>query len=74
MPASCSVIPAYGRDYKTGKEAKEAFFANKDFILCDTTSRWDRKPCNKQDLTSAGYKFVEIRFNKLMGITTVELQ
>ena len=29
----CEVLPAYGRDYKTGKEAKADFLAGKDFIL-----------------------------------------
>lgn len=27
-----TLTPAYGRDYKTGKEAKESFHANKDWL------------------------------------------
>jgi hypothetical protein len=30
--ATYEIQPAYGRDYKTGKEAKDAFASGKDFI------------------------------------------
>jgi len=39
-----TLTPAHGRDYKSCKEAKAAYMADKDFILNDVTSRWDGKP------------------------------
>jgi hypothetical protein len=56
------ITPAYGRKLMNPFEAKTAFNQQKDFILRDPTSRWNNKPCNKRDLTRAGYDKVEIRF------------
>lgn len=69
---SCSVTPASYNNAKGEEEIEEAFHDNKDFILHDVTSRWDGKPCNKQDLTG-DYDFVEIRDRKKQLIAGVEL-
>jgi hypothetical protein len=63
-----AVVPAYGRDYKTAKEAKEAFLSGKDFILKDITSRWDGKPCSCRDFRG---EIVEVRYNKRQRLTMV---
>ena len=62
-----TVVPAYGRDYKSAKAAKADWAAGKDFILRDFTSPWDGKPINKQDAENAGIQ-VNIRYNKLTKI------
>ena len=62
-----TVVPAYGRDYKSAKAAKADWETGKDFILRDFTSPWDGKAINKQDAENAGLK-VNIRYNKLTKI------
>ena len=65
-----TVTPAYGRDYKSGKDAKAAWNSGKDLIVQDITSRYDGKPINKQDADGAGIKIM-IRYNSLRGIVKV---
>jgi len=65
---SLTVIPAYGRDYKSGKAAKADWNNDKDFIIADMFNPYDGKPINKQD--SAGYK-ISIRFNQLRKQVTI---
>ena len=60
-----SLTPAYGRDYKTAKEAKEAFNAGKDFIGCNF------QLVNKEQLTRPCT--VNIRFAKQAKIAQVKL-
>lgn len=62
-----TVTPAYGRDYKSAKAAKADWNADKDFILQDSTSRYNGKPINKADATKAGLT-VNIRYGKLRKI------
>jgi hypothetical protein len=61
-----TLIPAYGRDYKSGKEAKEAFDANKDFQVADLFS--GGAYVNKEQLPKG--TTVTIRFKQLTGVTT----
>jgi len=57
-----SVIPAYGRDYKSAKAAKAAWESGKvDFILKDMSSPWDGKYCSGRDFYGQS---VEIRYQK----------
>lgn len=63
-----TLTPAYGRDYTSKAKALEAFNSNQDFILNDIASPYDGKPCNKQDLKSAGEKQVMIRYKKLTQV------
>ena len=48
-----TLIPAYGRDYRSRKEVQEAFDANKDFIVQDISDPADGKPTNREDLIRA---------------------
>ena len=68
-----TVSPAYGRDYPTAKAAVAAWEAGDDFLLRDCTSRWDGKPINLEDAREAGYKEVNLRFNKLAGVVVVKV-
>ena len=61
-----TVIPAYGRDYKTAKAAKADYVAGKDFIIQQITHPYDGKPANARDLKNEN---VMIRFNRLTKIT-----
>ena len=60
-----TVIPAYGRDYKSAAAAKQDWKDGKDFIIADLSNPYDGKPCSIRD----GLK-VPIRYNKLQKITT----
>jgi len=42
-----TLIPAYGRDYKSKKEVIADFEANKDFVIADVMNRFDGKPVNR---------------------------
>jgi len=65
-----TLVPAYGRDYKSAKAVKADFDAGKDFIINDMSSRWDGKPANKQDL--AGHT-CKIRYNKMMKLMIIKV-
>lgn len=64
-----TIIPAYGRDYKTAKAAKADWTNGKDFIISNIFHRYDGKPMSIRD-KQPGEKFI-IRFNRLTKITSV---
>ena len=61
-----TLTPAYGRDYTSSYAAITAYRAGKDFILQDTTSRWDGKPCSIRDFPNEP---VVLRYNNLCNCT-----
>lgn len=65
-----TLTPAYGRDYKTAKEVKAAWDAQKDFIIADFFSPYDGKPMNKQQ-ARPGETF-NIRFKGKTQMTQVK--
>ena len=44
-----TVVPAYGRDYKSQREVREAWDAGRDFQINDMSSRWDGSYISKPD-------------------------
>ena len=77
-----TIIPAYGRDYKSKKEVIAAWNKNNDFIINDFFSPWDTKPVNKEDLNNikliedfknTNYTCVKIRFNQLRKVIIIKL-
>lgn len=60
-----TVTPAYGRDYKTAKDAKAAWQAGKDFQIA-TYGPDDGRYCNKADMADEA---VMIRYKRLTQIT-----
>ena len=60
------VTPAYGRDYKSAKEAHDAFLGGKDFTL-----QPDGVYCSIRDFEPN--VIVTIRFNKRRTTTPVEV-
>jgi len=65
-----TITPAYGRDYKSKKEAVEAFEAGKDFVL--KTHVRDTL-INKEDLVREGIKAVNIRYKNMTMIAVVKV-
>lgn len=59
-----TVVPAYGRDYKTAVEVKRDWDKNLDFLIRDISCRYDGKYVNKEDATG-NYEVIKVRFAKL---------
>ena len=57
-----TLIPAYGRDYKSLKEVIADFEAGKDFKIADVSSRWNGSYTSIRDF---GGVQVKLRYNKL---------
>lgn len=64
-----TLVPAYGRDYKSAKAAKVDFAAGKDFLICQFGHPYDGKPANKADLQG---QTVQLRFDGLRKVTIVK--
>ena len=64
-----TLVPAYGRDYKTAKDVKADWEAGKDFRIADISSRWDGSYCSREDFSNTSQ--IMIRFNNLTKITKV---
>ena len=58
-----TVIPAYGRDYKSAKAAREDWANGKDFVIADLFSGDDGRYINIQDC-KAGQR-IGIRYKSL---------
>jgi hypothetical protein len=69
-----TLVPSYGRDYKNGKEVKEAWEAGKDFTIADFFSKDDGRQINKTDAIKGGIKSVNIRFKKLQNIVVINVK
>lgn len=68
-----TLVPAYGRDYKSKREVMEAWDAGKDFIVQDMMSPYDGKPINKADAKAAGIGNVNIRYKKMRSVAVIKV-
>jgi hypothetical protein len=66
-----TLIPAYGRDYKSGKDAAEAFDAGVDWVICNAFHPHDGRCVSKSDLS--GYT-VNLRYKQLRNIKVVKVK
>ena len=64
-----TLTPAYGRDYRSKREAVEAFKSGADFILNSFTSQFDGKPCSIRDFSPGDA--VKVRYNNLTRVAVV---
>lgn len=63
MSSYINVGPAYGRDYKSQKEVKEAWASGKDFVVLDVMHPFYGSYINKEDAEgSPEVKAVNIRY------------
>jgi len=71
------LTPAYGRDYKTAKEARQAWDDNKDFVVANVVGvygRWSGKYCSKRTIETAEVDppdQIEIRFKHLANFIII---
>jgi hypothetical protein len=65
-----TLIPAYGRDYKSVKAVKDDWAADKDFRISDMSSPDNGRYINKQDAPNGTYN---IRYNKLSKVCVIKV-
>ena len=69
-----TLVPAYGRDYKSKKAVQADMDAGKDFFICDMSHPSDGKPTNKDTLWDEGHFVVQVRYNKLRKSANIEVR
>jgi len=67
-----TLVPAYGRDYKSGKEVQAAWDAGQDFQINSFGDPDDGRYINKQDAKS-GQSF-NIRYKRLTQIKVIKVK
>ena len=70
MTTYLTVVPAYGRDYKSAKAVKADWEAGKDFRVNDMSSQWDGSYVNKDD-KPAGMT-LNIRYSNLTRVVPIK--
>lgn len=63
-----TLMPSYGRDYNSAKDAEHAFREGKDFTIADVSSPWCGKQCSIRDLKG---KTVTLRYKRLTKAITI---
>lgn len=66
------VSPAYGRDYKSGKDAKADWESGKDFVVQSMFGGGTY--INKEDAKAQGVTSVQIRFKRMANLTVVKVK
>lgn len=61
---SITMTPAYGRDYKSAKAAKESWYGGDDWIINDISNPYDGKPATRKELDQT----VRLRYDKLKKV------
>jgi hypothetical protein len=69
-----TLVPAYGRDYKSKAAVKADLLAGKDFILNQFGSPWDGKPCSFADIEAVEFNVRYGKLRKVAVFNTAELQ
>jgi len=65
-----TVIPAYGRDYKSKAAVLADYEAGKDFIIQDMFSGNDGRAVNKEDAVREGVQ-LKVRYAKLTKVVII---
>ena len=73
MPKRLTLIPAYGRDYKSKKALLEDWHAGLDFTIADISCPDDGRYANRPDLLQAGYDEVNIRYKQLANVAVIKV-
>jgi hypothetical protein len=68
-----TLVPAYGRDYKSAKAVKVDWDAGKDFMICDVSHPDDGRYINKEDAAKLHNTVLHIRYGKLTKIYAIKL-
>ena len=65
-----TVVPAYGRDYKSKKAVLEDYRASKDFRINDMFNPYDGKYINKEDADNAGLT-MNVRYSQRTKVCVI---
>jgi len=59
---------------KTKREVESHLNSQKNFLIQDISSRWDNKPCNKEELLKDNYTHIKVYYgNNCSKLTVIEL-
>jgi hypothetical protein len=70
---SITLSPAYGRDFKSRRDAEENFASNQDWRIESIASGYAGAYATRAELKNAGIQEVELRYAKLTKVTIVKL-
>lgn len=69
-----TLVPAYGRDYRSAKAAREAFEAGKDWLIATMFHKDCGRYCNLAGLQSDGkVSSVNLRYSNRRKLTVVSV-
>lgn len=66
-----TLVPAYGRDYKSKKALMDDWNAGKDFMICDMYNKYDGSYINKEQADAAGGTY-NIRYKQRTQVAVVK--
>ena len=69
-----TMVPAYGRDYRSVRAVKKALKDQADFRVQDMSSKWDGMVGNLRDLKNEGHIEVKVRYAKLNKVTIFTME
>tara|TARA_R100001015_G_C4587186_1_gene143004 strand:- start:167 stop:391 length:225 start_codon:yes stop_codon:yes gene_type:complete len=69
MNSTLTLLPAYGRDYKSKKAFIKDIEANKDFLICNTSSY-----INKAQFKDFNISDFKIRYNNLTQVQVINIK
>ena len=69
MNSTLTLLPAYGRDYKSKKAFINDIEANKDFLICNTSSY-----INKDQFKDLNISEFRIRYNNLKQTQVINIK
>lgn len=67
-----TLVPAYGNDYKSGKEVQAAWDANKDFQIQQFNHPDDGRYINKQDAKPG--MTLNIRYKRMTQVKVIKVK
>lgn len=70
---SVNIIPAYGYDYTSKAKVWQALESGVDFKVADASSQWNGKLASLAGLRREGVRSVQVRYGKLMKVTTFDI-
>lgn len=73
MSKRISLVPCYGRDYKSKAEIVADLLAGKDFTIADCSNPFHGRPVNLPQLLESRYTTANVRYKALRQVAVLEL-
>jgi hypothetical protein len=68
-----TIIPAYGRDYRSKKAVQADLREDKDFVVADISSRWNGSYINLSDMRESNIREISIRYAKGTKVAVIRI-